>query len=72
MNLGNSIGTIEHHLLIKGMTCLGNWNEFPMVSALEYVNAHYIGPMVNHDVRLSIIMIHQATILHGLSTLRGY
>ena len=35
-------------------------------------NAHWIGPMVNHDVRLSIVMIHQSTILHELSTLRGY
>ena len=35
-------------------------------------DAHWIGPMTNHDARLSIVMIHQATILHGLSTLRGY
>ena len=28
--------------------------------------------MVNHDARLSIVMIHQVTILHGLLTLRGY
>ena len=35
-------------------------------------DAHYIEPKVNHDTRLSIVMIHQATILHGLSSLRGY
>ena len=35
-------------------------------------DAHWIGPMVNHDARLSIVMIHQATILDRLSTLRGY
>ena len=31
---------------------------------------HWTKPMVNHDVRLSNVMIHQATILHRLSTLR--
>ena len=35
-------------------------------------NAHWIRPTMNHDARLSIVMIHQASILHGLSTLRGY
>ena len=35
-------------------------------------NAHWIGPMVNHNSRLSIVIIYQAIILHGLSTLRGY
>ena len=28
--------------------------------------------MVNHDTRLSIVMIHQATMQHGLLTLRKY
>ena len=37
MDLGNPIETIMHHLLIGGMTCLGRWDEFPMVSALVYV-----------------------------------
>ena len=27
---------------------------------------------MNHDARVSIVMIHQATILHELSTLRGF
>ena len=27
---------------------------------------------VNHDVKLSSVMIHQGTILHELSILRGY
>ena len=35
-------------------------------------NAHWTRPTMNHDTRLSIVMIHQATILHGLSTLREY
>ena len=35
-------------------------------------DAHQTGPTVNHDARLSIIMINQVTILHELSTLRGY
>ena len=32
-------------------------------------DAYWTGPTVNHDARLSIVMIHQATILHELSTL---
>ena len=38
------------------------------VSHGEYTNvcdAHWIGPTMNHDTRLLIVMIHQATILHG-------
>ena len=35
-------------------------------------DAHWTRTIVNHDIRLSIVMIHQATILHGLSTLRRY
>ena len=27
---------------------------------------------MNHDTRLLIVMIHQTTLLHGLSTLRGF
>ena len=37
MDLGNSVETIVHHLLIGGMTRLGHWDEFPMVSALVHV-----------------------------------
>ena len=37
MNLSNPIENIAHHLLIKRMTCLGYWDEFPMVSVLMYV-----------------------------------
>ena len=35
-------------------------------------DAHWIGCMVNQDAKLSIFIIDQAIILHGLSTLRGY
>ena len=35
-------------------------------------DAHWTGTTVNHDARLLIVMIHQATIQHGFSTLRGY
>ena len=37
MNLGNIVEIIVQHLLIGGMTCLGCWDEFPMVSTLVYV-----------------------------------
>ena len=35
-------------------------------------DAHQTRPTVNHDTRLSIVLIHQVTILHRLLTLRGY
>ena len=71
MDLGNPIEVVVHHLLIGGMTCLNHRDGFPMVSALVYV-MHTRQPTVNHDARLSMVMIHQATILHELSTLRRY
>ena len=71
MDLGNLVEIVVYYLLIGGMACLGCKDGFPMVSVLV-CDAHYTRPMVNHDARLSIVMIHQATILHGLSTLRGY
>ena len=37
MDLGNLVETIVHHLLIWGMTCLGQRDGFPIVSALVYV-----------------------------------
>ena len=70
MDLDNPIETVVHHLLIGGMTCLGRWDEFPMVSLLVYVT-YWTGPTMNHDAMLSIVMIYQVSILHGLSTLKG-
>ena len=66
MDLVNPIETIVHYLLIGGMTCLDRWIGFPIVSVLVCMVTHWIEPMMNHDVRLLIFMIHQATILHGL------
>ena len=43
-----------------------------MVSALVYMIAYWTRPTVTHDVRLSIVVIHQCTTLHGLLTLKGY
>ena len=37
MDLSNPIETTVHHLLIRGMVCLGCRDEFPVVSALVYV-----------------------------------
>ena len=37
MGLGNPLEAVVHHLVIGGMTCLGYWDGFPMVSALVYV-----------------------------------
>ena len=72
IDFDNLVKIIVHYLLVGGMTCLGHWDEFPMVSAQVYMVTHWTRPMVNHDVRLSIVMIHSAIILHGLSTLREY
>ena len=50
---------VVHHLLIRETDYLGSQDEFPMVSALVYVHdAHWKGPTVNRDARLSIVMIH--------------
>ena len=35
-------------------------------------DAHWTWAIVNHDIRLSIFMIHHDTILHELLSLRGY
>ena len=37
MDLGNPVELVVHHLLIKGITCLGRRDEFPIMSALMYV-----------------------------------
>ena len=53
MGLGNPLKVVVHHLLIEGMVGLGYWVRFPMVSALECMVAHWIGPVVSYDLRLS-------------------
>ena len=55
-----------------GISCLGHWDRFPMVSALVCMTTYYTGPIVNHDARLLVVMIYQATILLRLIALRGY
>ena len=54
MGLGNPLEAIVHHLLIGGMVGLGYWDGFSMVSALVCMVAHWTGPMVSYDLRLSI------------------
>ena len=53
MGLGNPLGTVVHHLLIGGMVGLSYQDGFPMVSALVCMVAHWTGPTVSHDLRLS-------------------
>ena len=67
----NPVETVVHYLPIGGMTILAVGMVFHGECTI-ICDAHWIGPMMNHDVRLSIFMIHQATILHEFSTLRGY
>ena len=53
MGLGNTLEALVHHLLIGGMTGLGYWDGFPMVSAIVCMVAHWIEPIVSHNLRLS-------------------
>ena len=57
MSLSNPLESVVHHLLIGGMTGLGYWDEFPMVSALVCMVAHWIGPMVIYDLRRYQVVI---------------
>ena len=62
MGLGNPLETIVHHLQIEGMTSLGYWDGFPMVSTLVCMVAHWTRPM-SYDLRLS--SSHESTkLLH--------
>ena len=72
MDLGNPIEIVVRYLLIERMICLSHQGEFPMMSALVCTVTHWTRPMVNRDMRLSIVIIHQAIILYELSTLRRY
>ena len=72
MDLANPVEIVMHYLLIRWKTCLSHQDEFLMVSVLVCMVTHWIRLAINHNVRLSIVMIHQATILHGLLTLSGY
>ena len=69
MNLSNPSKTIVHYLLLRVMTYHSHLDDFLMMSAYD---ANWTEPTKNHDIRLSIVMIHQATILHERSTLKGY
>ena len=69
MNLSNPSKTIVHYLLLRVMTYHSRLDDFLMMSAYD---ANWTEPTNNHDIRLSIVIIHQATILHEPSTLKGY
>ena len=72
MDLGNPTKTVVHCLLNGRMTCLGHRDASPMVSALLCIVTHWTRPIVNHDINYRVFVIHQATIIHGLSILSGY
>ena len=52
IGLDNPLEVVVHHLLIEEMAGLGYWDEFPMVSALVCMVAHYTRPIVSYDLRL--------------------
>ena len=53
MGLGNPLEAVVHHLLIGWMVGLGYWDEFPMVSAIVCMIAHWTIPMMSYELRLS-------------------
>ena len=53
MGLGNPLEVVVHRFLIRGMTSLGYWNEFPMVNTLVCMVTHWTRPIESHDLRLS-------------------
>ena len=53
VGIGNPLKVVKHYLFIREMVGLGHWDDFPMVSALMYMITHWIGPTMNHDIRLS-------------------
>ena len=61
IDLGNSIETIMHYLLIGGMAYHDHRDRFPMVSTLVCMVTYWTRPIVNHDIRLLVVMIHKAT-----------
>ena len=50
MNLGSQSETTVHYLLIGGMTCLGHWNEFLIVSALVRIVIIELDLLMSYDI----------------------
>ena len=50
MDLDNSLETIVHYFVIRGMTCLGHLNGVLMVNALVCIVTHRTRLRVNHDI----------------------
>ena len=67
MGLGNPLEVVVHHLLIGGMTGLGYWDEFPMVSALVCMVTHWTGPTVSYDLRLLVMTLPSCFIMLSLN-----
>ena len=52
MGLGNLLEVVVHHPLIGGMAGIGYRDGFPIVNALVCIVKLWMGPTVNHDLRL--------------------
>ena len=50
MDLGNLSNVIMHYLLIRGMTCLGHRDGFPMTNALMCIVIHWTRPTMNDGI----------------------
>ena len=57
----------NNYLLIEDIIYLDRKDEFSIMSALLYMLTYWIRPIVDYDLTLSIVMIHQTTIPHKLS-----
>ena len=53
-----------HYLLVGGITILVIKDEISMVSVLVCMDTLWTRLIMNHDIRLSIVMIHQASLIH--------
>ena len=58
MNLGSQSETTVHYLLIGGMTCLGHWNEFLIVSALVRIVIIELDLLMSYDIGYLISRLH--------------
>ena len=53
IGLGNPLEVIVHYLLIGGIVGLGHRDKVSMMSVLIFMVKHWIGPTVNHNIKLS-------------------
>ena len=56
MELGNLVETVMYYLIIGGMTDLGYWDGFPMVSVVVCMVTHWIRLTISDYYSKSVIL----------------